>query len=129
MGGGAGEIQSGTQGVCVNEELKGGAGRGGGGGGQGGCIEVIVKFEEKSREEVQSGSLVGVQSGGGMGGCEQRIEVIVCENAKKSQDGRGWSGGGGGGVVGGSGGCKLRIEGIVKWGVRVQSGVSECMCK
>ena len=37
--------------------------------------------------------------------------------------------GGGGGVVGGSGGCKLRIEGIVKWGVRVQSGVSECMCK
>ena len=38
-------------------------------------------------------------------------------------------GGGGGGLVGGSGGCKLRIEGIVKWGVRVQSGVSECMCK
>ena len=31
----------------------------GGGGGQGGCIEVIVKFEEKSREEVWSGSLVG----------------------------------------------------------------------
>ena len=28
-------------------------------GGQGGCIEVIVKFEEKSREEVRSGSLVG----------------------------------------------------------------------
>ena len=62
---------------------------GGGGGGQGGCIEVIVKFEEKSREEVRSGSLVGggVQSGGGMGGCEQRIEVIVCENAKKKS---GW---------------------------------------
>ena len=40
---------------CVNEELKGGAGPGG----QGGCIEVIVKFEEKSREEVRSGSLVG----------------------------------------------------------------------
>ena len=51
-----------------------------------------------------------------MGGCEQRIEVIVCENAKKSQDGRGLSRGWGGGVVGGSGGCKLRIEGIVKWG-------------
>ena len=32
-------------------------------------------------------------------------------------------------MVGGSGECKLRIEGIVKWGVRVQSGVSECMCK
>ena len=59
--------------------MKGGAGPGG----QGGCIEVIVKFEEKSREEVRSGSLVG---GGGMGGCEQRIEVIVCENAKNSQD-------------------------------------------
>ena len=28
-----------------------------------------------------------VRLGGGMGGCEQRIEVIVCENAKKSQDG------------------------------------------
>ena len=28
-------------------------------GGQGGCIEVIVKFEEKSPEEVRSGSLVG----------------------------------------------------------------------
>ena len=28
------------------------------GGGQGGCIEVVVKFEEKSREEVRSGSLV-----------------------------------------------------------------------
>ena len=39
--------------------MKGGAGPGG----QGGCIEVrievIVKFEEKSREEVRSGSLVG----------------------------------------------------------------------
>ena len=64
--------------------MKGGAGPGG----QGGCIRVIVKFEERSREEVRSGSLVGgVRSGGGMGGCEQRIEVIVCENAKKSQDG------------------------------------------
>ena len=59
--------------------MKGGAGPGG----QGGCIEVIVKFEEKSREEVRSGSGWGVRSGGGMGGCEQRIEVIVCENAKK----------------------------------------------
>ena len=49
-GGGGGS----SQGVCVNEELKGGAGPGG----QGGCIEVIVKFEEKSREEVRSGSLV-----------------------------------------------------------------------
>ena len=29
----------------------------------------------------------GVRSGGGMGGCEQRIEVIVCENAKKKS---GW---------------------------------------
>ena len=29
----------------------------------------------------------GLQSGGGMGGCEQRIEVIVCENAKKKS---GW---------------------------------------
>ena len=31
-------------------------------GGQGGCesiIEVILKFEEKSREEVRSGTLVG----------------------------------------------------------------------
>ena len=28
-----------------------------------------------------------VRSGGGMGGCEQRIEVIVCKNEKKSQDG------------------------------------------
>ena len=27
-------------------------------GGQGGCIEVFVKFEEKSRGEVRSGSLV-----------------------------------------------------------------------
>ena len=45
-----------VEGVCVNEELKGGAVLGGGG--QGGCIEVIVKFEEKSREEVRSGSLV-----------------------------------------------------------------------
>ena len=62
-----------------------------------------------------------------MGGCEQRIEVIVCANAKKSQDGRGVEGLVRGGGV--SGGCKLRIEGIVKWGVRVQSGVSECMCK
>ena len=59
-----------------------------------------------------------------MGGCEQRIEVIVCENAKKV---RSVGVGSGGGMVGGSGGCKLRIEGIVKWGVRVQSGVSECM--
>ena len=62
-------------------------------GGQGGCIEVIVRFEEKSREEVWLGSLVGgavwfgVQSGGRMGGCEQRIEVIACENAKKKS---GW---------------------------------------
>ena len=103
--------------------IEGGAGPGG----QGGCIEVIVKFEEKVGRRCGRGVWLGVQSGGGMGGCEQRIEVIVCENAKKSQDGRGWSGGGG--VVGGSGGCKLRIEGIVKWGVRVQSGVSECMCK
>ena len=31
---------------------------------------------------------------------------------------------------GGSGGCKPRIEGIVKWGgVGIQSGGSECMCK
>ena len=71
----------------------------------------------------------GLQSGGGMGGREQRIEVIVCENAKKSQDGREVKGLVRGGVVGGSGGCKPRIEGIVKWGVRVQSGGSECMCK
>ena len=44
---------------------------------------------------------LGVRSGGGMGGCQQRIEVIVCENAKKSQDGRGSRGlsGGGGGVA------------------------------
>ena len=63
IGGGGGEIQSGTQGVCVNEELKGGAGPGG----QGGCIEVIVKFEEKSREEVRSGSLVGGAVGWGNG--------------------------------------------------------------
>ena len=63
--------------------MKGGAGPGG----QGGCIEVIVKFEEKSREEVRSGSLVGGAVGWGRGRCEQRIEVIVCENAKKSQDG------------------------------------------
>ena len=70
----------------------------------------------------------GVQSGGGMGGCEQRIEVIVFENAKKSQDGRGVEGLVRG-VVGDSGGCKPRMEGIVKWGVRVQSGGSECMCK
>ena len=39
-----------------------------------------------------------------MGGCEQRIEVIVCENAKKKVSGRGgrgcWSVGGGGGGVG-----------------------------
>ena len=34
-----------------------------------------------------------------------------------------------GGGEGGSGGCKPRIEGIVKWGLRVQSGGSECMCK
>ena len=52
-----------SQGVCVNEELKGGAGPGG----QGGCIEVIVKFEEKSREEVRSGSLVGGAVGWGNG--------------------------------------------------------------
>ena len=38
-----------------------------GGGGQGGCIEVIVKFEEKSREEVWSGSLVGGAVGWGKG--------------------------------------------------------------
>ena len=44
-----------------------------------------------------------------MGGCEQRIEVIVCENAK-SQDGRGWSGGGGGG---GGGGGWLGVVGDV----------------
>ena len=31
--GAGGGIQSGTQGVCVNEELKGGAGPGGGGSG------------------------------------------------------------------------------------------------
>ena len=56
-----------------------------------------------------------------MGGCEQRIEVIVCE-IQKSQDG--W-GGGGGGLVGGSGGCggcKPRIEGIVKWGCGFSQG-------
>ena len=52
-----------SQGVCVNEELKGSAGAGG----QGGCIEVIAKFEEKSREEVRSGSLVGGAVGWGNG--------------------------------------------------------------
>ena len=40
---------------------------GAGPGGQGGCIEVIVKFEEKSREEVRSGSLVGGAVGWGNG--------------------------------------------------------------
>ena len=43
-------------------------------------------------------------------------------NYQKSQDGRGVEGLVRGGMVGGSGG-------IIKWGVRVQSGVSECMCK
>ena len=59
--GGGGSSQGG-QGVCVNEELKGVPVGVGGGGGQGGCepiIEVILKFEEKSREEVRSGTLVG----------------------------------------------------------------------
>ena len=59
---------------------------GAGPGGQGGCFEVIVKFEEKSREEVLSGSLVG--------GCSRvgewvdvNKELKVCENAKKKS---GW---------------------------------------
>ena len=54
-----------------------------------------------------------------MGGCEQRIEVFV-KMQNKSQDGRGggWSGGSWLGVVG-DGGCKPRIESIVKWGVQV----------
>ena len=41
---------------------------------------------------------------------------------KKSQDGRGIEGLVQGGGGWGSGGCKPRIEGIVKRGVRVQSG-------
>ena len=70
--------------------IEGGAGPGG----QGGCIEVIVyNLKKKVGRRCGRGVWLGVQSGGGMGGCEQRIEVIVCENAK-SQDGRGWSGGG-----------------------------------
>ena len=85
-GGGGGGDPVRDSGCMCKRRIEGGC-RSGGGGGQGGCIEVIVKFEEKSREEVRSGSLVGVQSGGGMGGCEQRIEVIVCENAKKKS---GW---------------------------------------
>ena len=43
--------------------IEGGAGLGG----PGSCIEVIVKFEEKSREEVRSGSLVGGAVGWGNG--------------------------------------------------------------
>ena len=69
------------------------------GGGQGCCeprIEVIVKFEEKS-----------------LGGCEQRIEVIVKMQKKVRMVGVGV--GPGVGVGWGSGGCKPRIEGIVKW--------------
>ena len=60
ISGGGGGSSQGDQGVCVNEELKGVPV--GVGGGQGGCepiIEVILKFEEKSREEVRSGTLVG----------------------------------------------------------------------
>ena len=45
IGGGGGS----SQGVCVNEELKGGAGPGG----QGGCIEVIVKFEETRKSALR----------------------------------------------------------------------------
>ena len=58
-----------------------------------------------------------------MGGRQQRIEVIVCENAKKSQDGRGVEGSVRGGLLRGSGGCKPRIEGIVKCGAGSVRGI------
>ena len=68
--------------VSVNEELKGGAGPGG----QGGCIE-IVKFEEKSREEVRSGSLVG---GCGRVGewvdVNKELKLLFVKMQKNSQD-------------------------------------------
>ena len=79
--------------MCIRK-IDGGAGPGG----QGGCIEVIVKFEEKCREEVRSGSLVGGCSWVGEW-VDVNKELKVCENAKKSQDGRGIEGlvqGGGG---------------------------------
>ena len=65
-----------------------------------------------------------MRSGGGMGGCEQRIEVIVCENAKKVRMvGGSWELVRGRGLVGGNGGCKPRIEGIVKWGAGSVRGI------
>ena len=59
--GGGGPVRD--SGCMCKRRIDGGAGPGG----QGGCIEVIVKFEEKSREEVWSGSLVGGAVGWGNG--------------------------------------------------------------
>ena len=57
-------------------------------GGQGGCIEVIVKFEQKSLEEVRSGSLVG---GCGRVGewvdVNEELKLLFVKMQKKSQDG------------------------------------------
>ena len=91
--GGGGPVRD--AGCMCKRRIDGGAGPRG----QGGCIEVIVKFEEKSREEVRSGSLVG--------GCSRvgewvdvNKELKVCENAKKKS---GWYGDRGVGPGGGGG--------------------------
>ena len=66
---------------------------------------------------------VRVWLGGGQGGCEPRIEVIVKIQKKSGEGGRSggvcvWGGGGGG-----QGGCEPRIEVIVKMQKKVGRGV------
>ena len=55
---------------------------------QGGCIEIIVKFEEKSREEVRSGSLVeGCGRVGEWVDVNKELKLLFVKMQKKSQDG------------------------------------------